>query len=226
MSKLTDRDLGLRQQGGFKLVWPEVGGAGRGISAPKICVPTCNLLARRQLFLFAPGSRKNWGYPTINDDFKAKWTFTDQLAAGLLLTLLLSCPEMSTISELDQETATTQTLVCCIHTCNPVTSSNVHTAWKFDRTLRSHGTIQYSLHCSHGTDELGWTLTFVSGVTSANFKWCLPTKLPRIHVSAPWSYKNLFGYGVHTAPVKFSTVPAISWMLDKGLLAHKQRKEA
>ena len=226
MSKLTDRDLGLRQQGGFKLVWPEVGGAGRGISAPKICVPTCNLLARRQLFLFAPGSRKNWGYPTINDDFKAKWTFTDQLAAGLLLTLLLSCPEMSTISELDQETATTQTLVCCIHICNSATSSNVHTAWKFDRTLRSHGTIQYSLHCSHGTDELGWTLTIVSGVTSANFKWCLPTKLPRIHVSAPWSYKNLFGYGVHTAPVKFSTVPAISWMLDKGLLTHKQRKEA
>ena len=84
------------------------------------------------------------------------------------------------------------------------------------------------LHCSHGTNELGWTLTFVSGVTSANFKWCLPTKLPRIHVSAPWSYKNLFGYGVHTAPVKFSTVLAISWMLDKVFSltsSGKKRKE-
>ena len=187
MSKLTDRDLGLRQQGGFKLVWPEVGGAG---SAPKICVPTCNLLARRQLFLFALGSRKNWGYPTINDDFKVKWTFTDQLAAGLLLTLLLSCPEMSTILELDQETATTQTLVCSIHTRNPVTSSYVHTAWKFDRTLRSHGTIQYSLHCSHGRNKPGWTLTFVRGVTLANFKWCLPTKLPRIHACIMYILRN------------------------------------
>ena len=150
---------------------------------------------------------------------------------------------MSTILELDQETATTQTLVCSIHTRNPVNSSYVHTAWKFDRTLRSHGTIQCSLHCSHGRNEPGWTLTFVRDVTLANFKWCLPTKLPRIHVlctywekltkklcckfwSAPCSYKNLFGYGVHTAPVKFSTVPAISWMLDRGLLAHKQRQEA
>ena len=68
MSKLTDRDLRLRQQGGFKLVCPE-GGGGGWISARIISVPTCNLLARRQLFLFALGFRKNWGYPHY------KWRF-------------------------------------------------------------------------------------------------------------------------------------------------------
>ena len=39
------------------------------ISARKISVPTCNLLARRQLFLFALGFRKNWGYQHY------KWRF-------------------------------------------------------------------------------------------------------------------------------------------------------
>ena len=35
-----------------------------------------------------------------------------------------------------------------------------------------------------------------------------PAELPRIHATTPLPYKNLDGQGGHTAPVKFSAVPA------------------
>ena len=36
-------------------------------------------------------------------------------------------------------------------------------------------------------------------------------ELPLIHATTPLPCKNLDGQGVHSAPVKFSTVPAKNW---------------
>ena len=44
--------------------------------------------------------------------------------------------------------------------------------------------------------------------TLANLKWRLPTELPCIQETTPLKYKNLDGRGIHSVPVKYSTVPA------------------
>ena len=178
MSKLTDRDLRLRQQGGFKLVCLE-GGGGGWISARIISVPTCNLLARRKLFLFALGFRKNWGYPHY------KWRFQGYVNIHWPVGCWSSSNSSVKLSRNEHHLG-----------AGPRDCNNANISMFYSHTqpchfqARSHGlkiwpdtsfTRNQSMHCSHGRNEPGWTLTFVRGVTLANCKWCLPTKLPRIH---------------------------------------------
>ena len=77
--------------------------------------------------------------------------------------------------------------------------------WKFERSIRSHGTVQY--FCSVQT-ELRNSVKFqllsvvlpsplAQGADLANSKWRLPAEFPRINAPTPLLYNNLHGY-VHT----------------------------
>lgn len=77
--------------------------------------------------------------------------------------------------------------------------------WKFERSIRSHGTVQY--FCSVQTELRNWVefqlLSVVlpsplaQGADLANSKWRLPAEFPRINAPTPLLYNNLHGY-VHT----------------------------
>ena len=97
--------------------------------------------------------------------------------------------------------------------------TNFRLAEKFDLNTSFTTNLLIFPHCSHGADEKGWTLTFVSGftiwpdtvyaqsATLANPKWRLQAEL-RIDATTPLPHKNFIAGGVDIAPVKFSIVPA------------------
>ena len=97
--------------------------------------------------------------------------------------------------------------------------TNFRLAEKFDRNTSFTENLLIFPYCSHGADEKGWTLTFVSAftiwpdtvyaqsATLANPKWRLQAEL-RIDTTRPLPHKNFVADGVDIAPVKFSIVPA------------------
>ena len=73
--------------------------------------------------------------------------------------------------------------------------------WKFERSIRSHGTVQY--FCSVQTELRNWVefqlLSVVlpsplaQSADLANSKWRLPAEFPRINAPTPLLYNNLHG---------------------------------